>query len=86
MARFLLQVVLPFLAPFAVYGAYRLLVTRGRAFLDRTPWFALTVAGLVLACLGIASMAFIGGAAPGGSYVPSRIEDGRIVPGEVKPP
>ena len=36
--------------------------------------------------LGIASMAFIGGAAPGGDYVPSRVEDGRIVPGEVKPP
>jgi hypothetical protein len=86
LARFLLEAVLPFLAPFAAYGAYRLLVTHGRVFLDRTPWCVLTMAGLALACLGIASMAFVGGAPPGGTYVPSRIENGRIVPGEVKTP
>lgn len=86
MARILLEVVLPFLAPFVAFGAYRLLVTRGRSFLDRTPWFVLTVAGLACACVGLASMAFVGGAPPGGDYVPSRIEDGRIVPGEVKTP
>jgi hypothetical protein len=86
LARILLEIILPFLTPFAAYGAYRLLVTRGRAFLDRTPWFVLTVAGLTLACLCIASMAFVGGAPPDGTYVPSRIENGRIVPGEVRMP
>ena len=85
MARILLQVVLPFLVPFAAYGMYRLLMTRGRVLLDRTPWFVLTSAGLAFACLGIASMA-IGGAPPDGTYEPSRIEGGRIVPGEVKSP
>jgi hypothetical protein len=83
--RILLQVVLPFLAPFAVFALYRLLVTKGRAVLVRTPWFLLTVAGLVLACAALASLAFIGGAPPGGRYLPSRVEDGRIVPGEVVP-
>lgn len=86
MLRVLLQVVLPFLAPFIIFGAWRLLVTRGRGFLGRTPWFLLTVAGMLLACVSLVTLAFLGGDAPGGEYLPSRIEDGRIVPGEVKPP
>ena len=86
MLRVFLQAVLPFLAPFLLFIAYRLLVTRGRGFLGHTPWFVLTVVGLVLACASLASLAFLGGDAPGGTYVPPRIEDGRIVPGEVKPP
>jgi predicted membrane metal-binding protein len=83
--RILLQVVLPFLAPFVVYGLYLLLVTRGRPVLVRTPWFLLTAAGLILACAALASLAFISGEPPAGRYVPSRVEDGRIVPGEVIP-
>jgi hypothetical protein len=86
MGRVLLQVVLPFLAPFILFGLYRLLVTRGRAVLERTPWFLLTVSGIVLACGSLVALALVGGDPPGGSYVPPRIEDGRIVPGEVKPP
>lgn len=86
MGRVLLQVVLPFLAPFILFGLYRLLVTRGRAVLERTPWFMLAAAGLVLACGSLVTLAFVGGDPPGGSYQPPRIEDGRIVPGEVKPP
>lgn len=86
MLRIFLEVVLPFLAPFLAFGAYRLLVTRGRGILGRTPWFVLTATGMVLACASLASWAFLGGDPAGGAYVPSRIENGRIVPGEVKPP
>ena len=83
--RILFEVALPFLAPFAAYAAYRLLVTRGEAFLQRTPWSLLSIAGLVLACAALASLAFMGGAPPGGRYVPPRLEHGRIVPGHVVP-
>jgi hypothetical protein len=86
MLRVFLQAVLPFLAPFLLFAIYRLLVTRGRGFLGQTPWFLLTAVGLALACASFVSLAFLGGDAPGGVYVPPRIEDGRIVPGEVKPP
>jgi Family of unknown function (DUF6111) len=85
MLRIFLEVVLPFLAPFLAFGAYRLLVTRARGFLERTPWFVLTATGMVLACASLVSLAFLGGEKPGGTYVPPHIEDGRIVPGEVKP-
>ena len=84
--RIFLQFALPFLAPFLVFSAYRLLVTRGRGLLDRTPWFVLSVTGLVLACASLVSLAFLGGSPPGGTYVPPRIEGGQVLPGEVKPP
>lgn len=84
--RILLQVVLPFLAPFVVFALYRLLVTKGRKVLVRTPWFLLTVAGMALACAALVSLAFLGGAPPDGRYEPSRVEDGKIVPGQVVRP
>ena len=68
--RILLEVALPFLAPFAAYAAYRLLVTNGEGFLQHTPWSLLSIAGLALACAALASLAFMGGAPPGGRYVP----------------
>ena len=86
MARILVEVVLPFLAPFLVFFGYKLLVTRGRGFLERTPWYVLITGGVALACLSLASLALTGGAAPDGTYRPARIENGRIVPGEVTPP
>jgi predicted PurR-regulated permease PerM len=86
LVRVLLQIVLPFLAPFVLFYAYRLLVTRGQHMLRSTPWFALLVTGLVLVCASIASLAFIGGHEPQGTYVPPHLEDGRVVPGTVRPP
>lgn len=85
MLRFLLEVALPFLAPFAAFFAYRLLVTRGRSFLERTPWSMLIAFGILLVILGLVSLALTEGFAPGGVYVPPHVEDGRIVPGEVRP-
>jgi hypothetical protein len=84
--RILLEIVLPFLAPFLLFFAYRLLVTKGSGLVERTPWFVLVVSGLVLACASLVSLAFTGGAEPGGRYEPARIEDGKIVPGAVRPP
>ena len=86
MLRVWLQVLVPFLAPFAVYFVWRLLVTRERAFLERTPWYVLTLAGLALAAASVASLAFITGAPPDVIYVPPHMEDGQVVPGRfVKP-
>ena len=86
MARVLLQIVLPFLAPFILFCLCRLLVTRGRGLLESAPWFALTVSGLALACVSLVTLAFTGGWEPGGEYVPPHLEDGRVVPGRVVPP
>ena len=85
MLRAWLQVLIPFLAPFVVYFVWRLLVTRERAFLERTPWYALTVAGIVLAALSVASLAFVTGAPPEQVYVPPHMENGEVVPGRFLP-
>lgn len=85
MLRILLEVVLPFAAPFLVFLAWRLLVTRGQGLLARTPWYALTVCGLALACLSLVSLAFLGEGDPEGVYEPPHLEDGRVVPGRVRP-
>lgn len=84
MARVLLEVVLPFLAPFLLFFLYLLLVTRGRRRLERVPWFVLVICGLALACLGLVAPAFLGGHPPGGEYVPPHVENGRIVPAETR--
>ena len=85
MIRILIEVVLPFLAPFIAFYTYRLLVTRGSGFLERTPWYVLICCGVALACLSLISLAFTGGWAPDGEYVPPHVEDGRVVPGQMRP-
>lgn len=82
---------LPFLAPFVLYGFYYLLVRRralaggGRApSLAEAPWMWLVIVGFVLLVASLVVFAIYDGSDVGGSYIPSRFEDGRIVPGEFK--
>ena len=82
--RIFLQYVLPLLIPFIGFFAYRLLVLRGRGFLKDTPWYSLTLGGLLLVIGGLVSIAIFGGSSPDGTYIPPRYEDGRIVPSEVR--
>lgn len=80
-----LRILVPMLAPFAAYFAWRLLVTRGRGLLQDTPWFVLTVASLILAVGGFATLALLPESTGQGHWVPPRVEDGRIVPGYTMP-
>ena len=86
MLRILLFYILPFLLPFIGFFTYRYLVTDGRALLQKTPWFVLTAAGLVLVIVSLFTLALVGGWDTEGEYAPPRLEDGRIVPGEVRVP
>ncbi len=86
MLRILLFYLIPFLLPFVGYFTYRYLVTDGRALLENTPWFLLSVSGLGLVVASLLTLAFVGGWDAGGEYAPPRLEDGRIVPGEVRRP
>ncbi len=80
-----LRILVPMLAPFAAYFAWRLLVTRGRGLLEDTPWFLLTVASLILAVGGFATLALLPESVGQGQWVPARVEDGRILPGYTAP-
>jgi hypothetical protein len=85
MLRILLEVLVPFVAPFLVFFVWRLLVTRERAFLERTPWYILTLAGFVLAAASVVSLAFLTGSPPDEVYLPPHMEDGKVVPGRFVP-
>ena len=86
LVRYLVLFFLPFLA----YGAW-LVIARRRSAAHRSepgwsdaPLLWLTVAGFVLVLAGLAVLGLNQGDEPGGTYVPSRIENGEIVPGEVQ--
>ena len=76
-----------FVAPFVIYALY-LWATRARV-LDRVNWPLERVAWLVIAALILMIGSFVvlshwGGAPPGSTYIPARVEDGKFVPGETK--
>ncbi|MFV0282031.1 MAG: DUF6111 family protein [Rhodoblastus sp.] len=83
MWRAILEPLAFFITPFALYLAF--LLTRGRHPLKPVHWpnsavASLTIAGLVLAILG---MLWFGVAAKrqSGAYVPAHVENGKVVPG-----
>ena len=91
MLRVVFQNLLLFFLPWVLYGLYvvyarrraRLAGQAGPGF-EHTPWFWLTVSGLLLAIAGFAYLAATGGAPPDSAYQPARVIDGKVVPGQTK--
>jgi len=76
-----------FLLPFAIYAAW-LAFTKG-SLSNLEDWQArtigyLAIAGAGLLLVAIAVFVSFQGNPPGETYVPARIEDGRIVPGHTE--
>jgi hypothetical protein len=73
-----------FLTPFAAYAIFLWLTRKG--VLANTSWSPATLASLTIAALVLMIVSFLflaefSGAPPGSTYVPARVEDGRLVPG-----
>ena len=90
MLRTTLIHILILLAPSILYIAFlllsrRLRLSRSQAAetLRQMPWVRLLGSGLVLTAASLVVWAMTGGGDPEGTYVPPRIVDGEIVPGEV---
>lgn len=89
MSRFLLNFVLPFLAPLLLFVGWAWL-TRHRAAgglverLQKGPWFWLSLCGLLLVIAGLVMVALFTGAEPGSRIIPPRFEDGRVVPSQIE--
>jgi len=89
MIRVVLENVLLFLLPTAMYLAYVLLTRRAASSADsvfnEAPLVWLFVAGALLVA---ATLAYYASITPGGSigqvYTPPRVKDGRIEPGQLK--
>jgi len=88
MLRIVLIQIALFATPFLVWALYVLAVRRRRAVsggvFDDAPIAWLIVSGIILAAASLFFLAVSTGSEPGGSYVPPRYEDGRIVPGHVE--
>jgi hypothetical protein len=82
---------LPFLLPFVAWGLYMVLARSrarskqtGQPAWQDTPWAWLTIAGLVLFIAGMIGVALMEEGNTEGTYIPPRLEDGRIVPSDVR--
>lgn len=84
---------LPVLIPLAVYIAYAALVRRQTelnggqvpAWTQNTPTILLLWAGVVFMTAGLIIWIMLDSTSPDTVYVPSRLIDGKIVPGEFVP-
>jgi hypothetical protein len=93
MGRVLLQYILPLLLPTLIYlgwaAAERRRTERAQAGeaprWQDAPWIWLAGAGLVLATVTTVALSLFGGSGIEGTYVPPRLEGGRVVPGHVEP-
>ena len=86
----LLRYALLFLLPFIVYGIW-LGIARRRARGHENepnwrdaPFLWLSAAGLVLILFSLFALGFFQGVEKGGTYVPSRLINGELVPGGVQ--
>ena len=82
MTRAVVQGVILFLLPFVLFGLY-LVIRRRNPLLwshwsDKSVW--LTIAGLSFVVLSLVATGFVDERQTG-TYVPSRVEDGRVIPG-----
>ena len=89
MSRILLQILLPLLIPTVVFFLWawlapRLGIDSQAKVLQGTPWFWLIVAGVVLMGAGLIATALTQGVPPGSQIIQPRLEDGRVVPTEVR--
>jgi len=84
MIRLLVERLLLFLVPFALYAAYVYLRKADEQAPEKHPWTALFISGLVLVAASFLYWGITQGAGEQGVYVPPHVENGRVVPGHVE--
>jgi len=84
MMRVTFTILLPLLAPTAIYFLW--LYTVGRVGERSAPWTWLVVGGLAAAAAALVIVGVGSGGSQSGHYVPAHVEDGRLVPGQIVSP
>ncbi len=87
MLRVVLINIALFMLPVAVFAAYFYINERNKNAVEiewkNMPLSLLLQIGLGLIVVGMLITAYIGGDDAGGTYVPARMENGKVIPGEV---
>jgi Family of unknown function (DUF6111) len=77
------EIVVPLILPTVIYIAYfSVLRPRRGANFPEMPWIWLGGAGLLLVAVTFLALALIGGADPGEKYLPPKVVNGQIQPGQ----
>jgi hypothetical protein len=88
MIRTIIEVILVFLLPSAVYVSFALLGrskgTSVTAILNRAPILALSLVGAALVMGAMAFFGNVGDGKPGQAYEPAVFENGKVTPGRMK--
>ena len=86
MIRIVIENILLFLLPLAMYLAYVLVAQKkdARGALDEAPLVWLFVAGGLLVIVVLIAFGNTSGGKPGEAYQPPVLKDGRIEPGRIK--
>ena len=88
MVRVVLINIALFVLPLALYAAYFYVTEHNQnaATLEwkNMPLSFLLQAGLGLIVIGMLATAYLGGEKAGGNYIPARMQDGKLIPGEVQ--
>lgn len=83
MIRVALTILLPLLAPTAIYFLW--LYISGRTGERRAPWMWLAVGGLAAAAAALVTIGVGSGGPRSGTYVPPHVAGDRLVPGQIVP-
>lgn len=88
MIRVLIENLLLFLAPTALYVSFSMLFRRdGASFvtvLNRAPILTLAVLGASLVAIVLSVFGDVGTGKPGQQYEPAEFKDGKVIPGRMK--
>lgn len=88
MLRVVLLNITLFVLPLAIYAAYFYVTERANNAVTiewkNMPLSLLLQLGLGLIVIGMLVTAYVGGDKAGGTYVPARMENGKLIPGEVQ--
>ena len=82
--RIALTILLPILLPFILFVMWRALGL-GKAmpqWFEDLPWLTLLASGVILAGVVLTTWTLLDRSPAGSKYIPPRMEDGKIVPGE----
>ncbi|MFI4986282.1 MAG: DUF6111 family protein [Alphaproteobacteria bacterium] len=91
MVRIVIEYLLPFLLPTALFALWLVWQRRRAATLgaplpawQEGPWFWLALSGLALVLAAMIATAFLSGYAPSSQYTPPAFKGGEVVPGQFK--
>ena len=89
--KLLLTKILPLLVPIAIYVVWLIHARKKAKTLGQSkprmreaPWLAMALTGVIILIISLIALGLFTGEKPGGIYIPPHMENGEIIPGQIK--